>query len=64
MRVVLWIGPNHSTCGKCARNADPDETHHLMETMVGQGCGVQFTHAASGYNGIDTTTVRPDLPKI
>jgi hypothetical protein len=62
---VLLIGTWSSRCQACGRNADPNETHHLMENMVGEGCGLRFTAVGSNYRNIGerefTKEMRPDL---
>lgn len=62
---VLLIGMWSSRCQACGRNADPNETHHLMENMEGEGCGLRFTAVGSNYRGggieRGAQEMRPDL---
>ena len=63
---ILFVGTTSSHCGVCGRNADPNETHHVMEHMVGEGCGARFVSIGSSYRGVEglkerVQAMRPDL---
>jgi hypothetical protein len=62
--ATLHIGRTSSRCGACGKNADPTEAAHVMETMVGPGCGAVFVAVAASYSGSedDVQAMRPDLP--
>lgn len=65
--ATLYIDRSYSNCGACGRNADPNEKAHVMESMVGEGCGATFTAVSSNYTDHDglydrIKEMRPDLP--
>lgn len=61
--TTLYINRTDSRCGACNRNADPAEPAHIMEKMVGEGCGAVFDSLASDYLSMKKYVVpmRPDL---
>jgi len=66
--TTLFINRSSSRCGKCGRNADPNEKAHRMGRMEGEGCGAKFTSVSSHYFGEGikqaTRAMRPDLPWV
>ena len=67
-RVILIIDTSRSYCSACNRNADPNESAHVMARMEGEGCGATFTHVGSHYSGDSieraVKAMRPDLSWI
>lgn len=64
--TTLFIDTDRSYCGACNKNADPNETHHVMEVMQGDGCGAEFTELSSHYMDFEglhrsIRKMRPDL---
>ena len=66
--TTLYINRSSSRCGKCGRNADPNEKAHRMNRMEGEGCGAKFTSLSSHYLGEGikraSCAMRPDLPWV
>lgn len=66
MSATIEVGTWYSRCSACGENADPYETAHVMETMVGEGCGATYTAITSQYlfPGVSERMreMRPDLP--
>ena len=67
--ATLYIDTSRSTCGECGQNADPGETAHVMEVMVGDGCGSTFDAVSSHYPDFSglydrIREMRPDLPFV
>lgn len=47
--AILIIDTWSSSCSMCGKNADPEESHHEMKTMMGEGCGARFVAMGSRY---------------
>lgn len=64
----LIVGPSQSRCGACGKNADPYESAHDMDRMLGDGCGATFTEVTTNYLDANleeaTKALRPDLPFV
>lgn len=65
--ATLFINPSKSRCGACNKNADPYEDAHIMESMVGDGCGAVFDKLSTDYVNYhelyeSIQRMRPDLP--
>lgn len=66
LEAELKIGNWYSKCGHCRGNADPNETHHVMQRMhPNVGCGARFTSVSSDYGDKEAVLrMRPDLPYV
>lgn len=72
-RVVLYINPFHSRCGKCGGGCDPRARSHQKRygysSSTEPGCGATWTHVSSDYANFEglydsIRSMRPDLEFI